>query len=63
MGNGYRINIAHNGRHLFATEPESIWTKEEAKRIYTILKEKFPESEGYNISVTCWESIGKQVEF
>lgn len=63
MGNGYRINIAHNGKHLFATEPESIWTKEEAKRIYTILKEKFPESEGYNISVTCWESIGKYIEF
>lgn len=31
MGNGYRINIAHNGKHLFATEPESIWTKEEAR--------------------------------
>lgn len=61
MSNGYRIriNITYNGKHLFTTEPEF----KKAKRIYTILKEKFPKSEGYNISVTCWDSIGHHVEF
>ena len=63
MGNGYRINVAQNGRHFFATDPESTWTKEKAKELYKTIKKKFPESEGYTIMVTYWYSIGEHVEF
>lgn len=63
MGNGYRINVAHNGRHFFTTDPESAWTKEKAKELYETIKKKFPESEGYDISVTYWETIGHHIEF
>lgn len=63
MGNGYRINVALNGRHFFATDPESAWTKEKAKELYETIKKKFPESEGYDISVTRWESLGHHVDF
>lgn len=63
MGNGYRFNVAYNGKHFFATDPESAWTEEKAKELYKTIKKKFPESEGYNISVTCWETIGHPIEF
>lgn len=63
MGNGYRINVALNGRHFFAIDPESAWTKEKAKELYETIKKKFPESEGYTIMVTYWHSIGEHVEF
>lgn len=63
MSNGYRINVAHNGRHFFATDPDSAQTKEKAKELYDVLKEKFPKSEGYEITVTRWESIGHYVNF
>ena len=63
MGNGYRFNVAYNGKHLFATDPKTIWIKKEAKELYEIFKKKFPESEGYEVSVTRWESIGHHVDF
>jgi len=61
--NGYRINVALNGRHFFATDPESAWTEEKARELYETIKKKFPESEGYAVTVTYWHSIGKHIEF
>ena len=66
--NGYEINVAikdKNGRwrHLFATDTRSLHTEREAKELYELFKEKFPESEGYDITVTYWESLGHSVEF
>lgn len=66
--NGYEINVAvknKNGRwrHLFATDTRSLHTEKDAKELYELFKEKFPESEGYDISVTYWETIGHHVEF
>ena len=65
--NGYEINVAvrdKNGRwrHLFATDTRSLHTKSEAKELYELFKEKFPEPE-YDISVSYLETIGHPVFF
>ena len=57
----YEINVSKNGKHLFATAERSITFSWEAEKIYNLFKEKFPESEGYKISVTKWEKIGKEI--
>lgn len=57
----YEINISLNGKHLFATAERSITTLWELKKIYKLLAEKFPESEGYKITVTYYEKIGKPI--
>lgn len=54
----YEINIALNNRHFFATADRSITSEAKLKEVYNVFKEKFPESEGYTISVKKWETIG-----
>lgn len=66
--NGYEINVAKRDswekwRHLFATDTRSLRTETEAKELYELFKKKFPKSEGYDISVTYWETIGHHIEF
>lgn len=56
---GYEINIAKNGSHYFATAERSIgFDKNRCVEIYNDLKSKFPENEGYTISVTLWSTNG-----
>lgn len=57
----YEINIALNNKHFFATAERSITNEIKLKEVYNVLKEKFPESEGYTISVTKFETIGHHV--
>lgn len=57
----YEINVSLNGKHLFATSERSISDKHALQKVYSLFKEKFPESEGYKLSVTMWEKIGKEV--
>lgn len=61
MGDYYyfEINVALNGKHFFATAPRSITTFGEMLKSYKIFKEKFPKSEGYEISVTHYATTGK----
>lgn len=47
----YEINISLNGRHLFATAKRSITTNSELKKVYPVIKSKFPKEEGYSIMV------------
>ena len=58
----YEINVSKNGRHYFATAERSITRLTQAEGLYMVFKEKFPESEGYEISVTEWNKVGKSVE-
>ena len=58
----YEINVALNGKHFFATAERSITNKWKLKEVYNILKEKFPQEEGYEISVTKYETVGKSVD-
>lgn len=57
----YEINVSLNGKHLFATAERSITNFHKAKEMYALFTEKFPEAEGYSISVTKWEKVGKFV--
>lgn len=57
----YEINVSLNGRHFFATHERSARTSESMLKIVETFKEKFPPSEGYHISVTFYENIGRMV--
>jgi hypothetical protein len=61
----YEINVAVKGKghcglgkHLFATAPRSITSEHQLKQVLALMVEKFPESEGYQISVTRQECVG-----
>lgn len=58
----YEINVSKDGKHLFATAERSVTIGWEAEKIYNLFTEKFPESEGYKITVTRWETIGKEID-
>lgn len=59
----YEINVSLNGRHFFATSERSVHSFEQAKNMYNLFLEKFPESEGYKIDVFEWNTSGKIVKF
>lgn len=58
----YEINVSLNGMHFFATHARSITSYEQLKVVYATFKEKFKESEGYELSVTEYSTVGKSVE-
>lgn len=59
----YEINVSKNGTHHFATAERSIgYSSIKLKEIYDQLSKAFPESEGYKLTVTDWESRGKSVD-
>lgn len=62
MGNYYEINVSLNGRHLFATAARSITTKSDLVKVFKIFKEKFPEEEGYCLTMTYWSTEGTIIQ-
>lgn len=58
----YEINVSLNGQHLFATAERSVTGCIKLQRIYKLFVEKFPKEEGYEITVTKWEKVGKFVD-
>ena len=58
----YEINVSLNGKHFFATAERSITNPWDLKDKLNIFIEKFPESEGYKISVTKWEKVGQDMD-
>lgn len=58
----YEINVSKNGKHLFATAKRSITNKWDLERVFPIIKRKFPEDEGYKISVTAQVEYGRHYE-
>jgi hypothetical protein len=58
----YEINISKNGKHYFATAERSLTTLGEATKVYNELKEFYPESQGFKLSLTKWETIGKEIK-
>ena len=61
MQSYYEINISKNGQFVFATAERSATSESSAKKLFKLLKEKFPESEGYKITITYWECVGHLV--
>ena len=65
MPSYFEYNVSLNGHHLFATAPRSgeTWLFEgHVDELGKILREKFPESEGYKITLTFWECVGRRVD-
>lgn len=62
MESHYEINVALNGSHLFATATRSLKTLERAKALAKIFKIKFPESEGYDVSMTHYDCVGRGIK-
>jgi hypothetical protein len=48
----YEINVSKDGWHFFATSERSLRNDSELSAVYPIIAEKFPESEGYHVTVT-----------
>lgn len=61
MQSYYEINISKNGQFVFATAERSATSESSAKKLFKLLKEKFPESEGYKVEATYWECAGHVV--
>lgn len=58
----YEINISLNGKHLFATARRSITTENELVQVNKIFQDKFPQQEGYSITITHHPEIGSFVQ-
>lgn len=58
----YEINVSLHGQHFFATHERSIVSEQKLKEVYNVFKEKFPKTEGYEISVTYWTKNGKEID-
>lgn len=55
----YEINVSLNGSHFFATHERSITTRTKLKQVYESLLKAFPQSEGYEISISLNSVIGE----
>jgi hypothetical protein len=60
--NHYEINVALNGQHFFATDARSITDESKLKRIIGVFNFKFPLAQGFTITVTKIECVGKPYE-
>ena len=58
MESYYDINVSLNGWHFFGTHPRSLKDEDQAYRVLEVIKAKFPESEGYEVSMTYWSCSG-----
>lgn len=63
MPDYYEINVSLNGIHFFATAPRSITSQEKAESVFQTFRNKFAESDGYEILVTHWQSAGTHINF
>lgn len=58
----YEINVTLNRKHLFATAERSLTTESDMRKLLKTFKNKFPESEGYEIQVSQIETIGYLID-
>ena len=54
----YEINVALNGRHFFATAKRSLTNEIAARAMFDLFRSKFPEADGYRVSLTRWKESG-----
>lgn len=57
----YRINVSLYGKHFFATG-KSVDSLARLRSVYTEIKSRFPESEGWKVSVSEWTESGKELD-
>lgn len=59
----YEINVSLHGVHYFATAKRSLTNETVAEAAYNHFKRLFPESEGYKVRCTQYETVGRAVSF
>lgn len=57
----YEINVAKNGKHVFATHERSLSSLRQTAEVVSRLELAFPEPEGYSISVSEISTIGMAI--
>lgn len=62
MQSHYEINVSLNGNHLFATSPRSCVDIHKAKEVFLELEKRFPENEGFTVTLTHWEVSGTRIK-
>ena len=58
----YEINVSLNGRHFFATTKRSITSESDLKKVYPVIKAKFPKEEGYEIMVGKYPEVSEYID-
>lgn len=58
----FEINVAFHGDHFFATHERSLPGLATAEKVLKVFKEKFPESEGYEIRMTCNKHTCEEID-
>lgn len=63
MESYFELTVAYEGRFLFSTSSRSFPSSspDRAKQFYKELCYRFPESEGFSVSVIEWECVGHPV--
>ena len=59
----FEINVSLNGRHYFATAERSLRDEASARKAAEDFSRRFPEHEGFSVTVTRYETVGRQMEF
>lgn len=59
----YEINVALNGKHFFATADRSTRDAWSASLVMAAIRERFTAEDGYTVTCTMRENVGKQVTF
>lgn len=59
----WEINVSRDGEHMFATADRSATYGEKAQQLYTEIRKRFPESEGFKVTVTKWEQLGSELDW
>lgn len=58
----YEINVSKNGQHYFATAERSLRDQEQAHQAAQDFKIRFPKSEGFDVQMQRWDSIGTRID-
>ena len=61
MQDHYEINVSHYGSHFFATAPRSCVSETQMNKVFREIKNRFPESEGFKVTVTYYTVKGREV--
>lgn len=57
----YEINVSNTNGHLFATSERSIKSMFELKQVYFEIRKRFPEADGWKLTITKWIKEGTRI--
>ncbi|NKC48120.1 hypothetical protein I6H96_02530 [Brucella anthropi] len=63
MQSYFEIYVSLNGTHFFATAPRSCITQDAAEGVAKEIRSRFPEADGFKVSVTHYRCSGHTCDF